>query len=94
VEALACGTPLAITDVGGAREVVDRPEAGRLVAREPAAIAEAVRAILAAPPEPASVRKAAERFSWATNGEALHAHLAVVSGQRHQRGDDPALLGA
>jgi glycosyltransferase involved in cell wall biosynthesis len=76
VEALACGTPLVITDVGGAREVVDRPEAGRLVAREAAAIAEGVRAILAAPPEPAQVRKAAERFSWDRNAAELEAHLA------------------
>ena len=35
VEALACGTPVVTSDVGGAREVVDRPEAGRLVPRDP-----------------------------------------------------------
>ncbi|HYE29698.1 MAG TPA: glycosyltransferase [Allosphingosinicella sp.] len=76
VEALACGTPILIADVGGAREVLDRPEAGRLVAREPAAIAAAAREMLADPPDPARVRRSAERFSWELNAAKLHAHLA------------------
>jgi teichuronic acid biosynthesis glycosyltransferase TuaC len=80
LEALACGVPLVVPDVGGAREVLDRPEAGRIVARDPAAIAAAVRDILAHPPEPAAVRAAAARFSWTANGEALHAHLAGIAG--------------
>jgi teichuronic acid biosynthesis glycosyltransferase TuaC len=76
IEALACGTPILIADVGGAREVLDRPEAGRLVARDPAAIAAAALGMLASPPDPASVRRAAERFSWERNAAELHAHLA------------------
>lgn len=80
VEALACGTPLVVPDVGGAREVVDRPAAGRLVAREPEAIAAAVREILAAPPAAAEVRAAAERFSWERNAAELEAHLAGLVG--------------
>lgn len=76
IEALACGTPILIADVGGAREVLDRPEAGRLVAREPGAIAAAAREMLAAPPDPAAVRRAAQRFSWQRNAQELHAHLA------------------
>jgi glycosyltransferase involved in cell wall biosynthesis len=75
IEALACGTPLLISDVGGAREVLDRPDAGRLVAREPKAIAAAAREMLASPPDPAQVRRSAERFSWERNGAELHAHL-------------------
>ena len=35
VEALACGTPVVTTPVGGAAEVVDRPAAGRLAAASP-----------------------------------------------------------
>ncbi|MEA3066011.1 MAG: teichuronic acid biosynthesis glycosyltransferase TuaC [Sphingomonadales bacterium] len=76
VEALACGTPILIADVGGAREVLDRPEAGRLVARDPAAIAAAAREMLASPPAPAAVRRSAERFSWERNAAELHEHLA------------------
>lgn len=76
IESLASGTPILIADVGGAREVVDRPEAGRLVARDPSAIAAAAREMLASPPDPAEVRRSAERFSWERNGAELHAHLA------------------
>ena len=83
VEALACGTPIVISDVGGAREVVDRPEAGRIVPREAEAIAQALREVLADPPEPQMVRAAAERFSWDANAAALHEHLQAMSAQRH-----------
>ena len=79
VEALACGTPVVTTDVGGARDVVDRPEAGRLVARDPDAIAAAVRELLAAPPPTEAVRKAAERFSWEKNSAELFEHLSEDS---------------
>ncbi len=75
IEALACGTPILIADVGGAREVLDRPEAGRLVARDAGAIAAAARAMLASPSDPAAVRRSAERFSWERNAAELHEHL-------------------
>jgi glycosyltransferase involved in cell wall biosynthesis len=76
IESLASGTPILIADVGGAREVLDRPEAGRLVARDAGAIAAAAREMLASPPDPAAVRRSAERFSWERNGAELHDHLA------------------
>jgi glycosyltransferase involved in cell wall biosynthesis len=83
VEALACGTPVVVTETGAAREVVDRPEAGRVVPRDPAAIAAAVRDILADPPRQDEVRKAAERFSWERNAAELAAHLGEISAKRH-----------
>lgn len=64
IEALACGTPLVITDVGGAREVVTAPTAGRLVERTPGAIAAGIRDLLANPPTQAEVAAHATRFSW------------------------------
>lgn len=82
VEALACGTPVVTSDVGGAREVIDRPDAGRLVPRDPTAIAGAVKELLAEPPDQAAVRQAAERFSWEKNGAELAAHLSDLARNR------------
>jgi len=81
VEALACGVPLVISDAGGARELIDRPEAGRIVAREAGAIRAAVTDLLADPPDPAAVRACAARFTWAANGDALLAHLRTCAGR-------------
>ncbi len=75
VEALACGTPIVATPVGGAAEVIDRHAAGRLAARTPEAFAAAVSDLLANPPLQAEVRTAAERFSWVGHTAELHEHL-------------------
>ncbi len=76
VEALASGTPVVIPDAGGARELVTAPEHGRIVARTAAAFAEAIGALLAAPPPPDAVRAGAAGFTWEANRDALYAHLA------------------
>lgn len=80
VEALACGTPIVITDAGGAAEVVTDPAYGRIVERTPAAFAAAIAALLADPPSSAMVRAGAERFTWAANTQALFDHLAGLVG--------------
>jgi glycosyltransferase involved in cell wall biosynthesis len=82
IEALACGTPVVTCDVGGAREVIDRPEAGAIVPPDPAAIAQAVTLLLAHPPAQADVRKAAQRFSWDENSARLAQHLSAIAGGR------------
>lgn len=71
VEALACGAPLVIPDIGGAREVVAAPSAGRIAARQASAIALAVNEILADPPSQEEVAANAERFSWEANAAEL-----------------------
>ncbi|MDF2638878.1 MAG: glycoside hydrolase [Novosphingobium lindaniclasticum] len=71
VEGLACGTPIVVPDIGGAREVVKDDSAGRVVLRRPEAIADAVRAILADPPSQEAVCAHAARFSWTTNARNL-----------------------
>lgn len=60
LEALAGGRPVVATAVGGTREVVPAPRAGRIVdPRDPAAVARAILAVLADPPSPAACREAA-----------------------------------
>lgn len=78
VEALASGTPIVIPDAGGAREVMERPEAGRIVERTPDAFAAAIGDLLRAPPECEAVRATAARFTWERNAETLRAHLAAL----------------
>lgn len=81
VEALASGTPVVIPDAGGARELVSAPEHGRIVARTSEAFAEAIGALLAAPPPPDAVRAGAAGFTWGANRDALYAHLAGLIGR-------------
>lgn len=71
IEALACGTPIVIPDVGGAREVVQDDSAGRIVERTPEAIAAGVADLLADPPSQQAVAANAQRFSWDANAAAL-----------------------
>ncbi|WBX83052.1 glycosyltransferase [Sphingosinicella microcystinivorans] len=87
VEALASGTPVVTANVGAAAEVVDRPEAGTLIDdARPAAFAEAIRAVLAAPPAPEAVRASALRFDWKTNTDTLHEHLrGLASGSEREQ---------
>ena len=78
VEALACGTPVVTTDVGGARELMDRAEAGHIVAPEVETVAAAMDDLMCRPRDPFAVRATAERFTWDANCEALYAHLTKV----------------
>jgi glycosyltransferase involved in cell wall biosynthesis len=70
-----------ISDIGGAREVLTDERAGRVVARDPEAIAAAVRELLASPPDPLVVRQAAEGFTWERNAAELREHLRAVAGR-------------
>lgn len=81
VEALACGTPIVISDAGGAAELISSPLAGAIVERTPDAIAHAVRPILARPPAAEAVAATlGGRFDWDRNGRELADHLRQISG--------------
>lgn len=81
VEALACGTPVVTSDVGGARELINSDTAGRLVPRTPEAVAAAVNDIHAAPPPREVVAALTESFSWDANAAALAAHYERLVGE-------------
>ncbi len=76
VEALACGVPVVIPDVGGAAEVVTDRAYGRIVGRSPAGFASGIAAVLADHTPPAAVRTGAERFTWEANTAGLFDHLS------------------
>lgn len=81
VEALACGTPLVIPDTGGAHEVVRDASAGRIAARDPRAIAGAVREILDNPPSQEDAAANVADFSWEANAARLAGHYARITGK-------------
>lgn len=92
IEALACGTPVVIPDVGGAREVVCDASAGRIVERTPEAIASAVADLLANPPTQEAVAANADQFSWEGNAQAL-AELYDEAIERKPGGEADGMQG-
>ncbi|MEE4155192.1 MAG: glycosyltransferase [Erythrobacter sp.] len=78
VEALACGTPVITCDVGGVRELIRDRVAGRIVARDPAAIAQGLREVLADQPDPLAVAESVLAFDWRSHADRLAAHYASL----------------
>ena len=65
LEAMACGTPVVSTSVGGTPEIVAAPEAGMLVGERSArGIVEALRRLFRNTPDRESTRRYAESYSW------------------------------
>ncbi len=82
VEALASGTPIVVSDVGGAREVLDGAEAGVLTNRDPGSVAQAIKWVLERNVDRLAVAATVDRFSWEANTAALYDHLKAVSARR------------
>ena len=74
LEAMACGTPVLATAVGGTPEVVTAPEAGRLLhERSAAAVARAARSLFTDTATREQTRRYAEGFSWQETTEGQFA---------------------
>ncbi len=78
VEALACGTPVVASDVGGIRELIKTSDAGRIVERNPTAIATAITELLANPPSREAVAANVRVFSWDENARTLAAFFRNI----------------
>lgn len=82
IEALASGTPVIISNVGGAREVLDRPEAGVLAKADPASVADAISQVLKRDADRHAVAATVAHFSWEANTAQLYDHLKAVAARR------------
>jgi len=79
LEAMACGTPVIATRVGGIPEMIQKPEAGILIGERTAeAIAAGVRELFSSYPDHAATRQFAENFSWDETTAGLEKLFASV----------------
>lgn len=81
VESLACGTPIVISDAGGAAELLTDPAAGRITEAQPAALATAIRDVLAQSTDPSRVRATVANFTWQRNADELQRHFSAILGR-------------
>jgi len=87
LEAMACGTPVVASDVGGAAELVTTSDAGVLFReRTPQALATDIRVLLNSYPDRAATRRHAEKFSWvATTRGQIDLFNEVIAKNRQAR---------
>ena len=78
VEALACGTPVVASNVGGAPELIRSPDAGRIVESDVVAVVTAIQDLLDNPVSPPHVAAQVAHFSWASNAEVLEGFFRRV----------------
>jgi len=93
LEAMACGTPVAATRVGGVPEIVASADAGLILEeRSAAAIAQAIRSLLARPPQRTATRRYAEQFGWGatTRGQLQVFRRILAAGAGAARDPEPA----
>ncbi len=76
LEALACGTPVVAAAVGGVREIVNHPAAGRVFSgRAVSPMIEAIDDVLRNGPSPEAVRRHATAFGW---GPVVERHREIL----------------
>jgi glycosyltransferase involved in cell wall biosynthesis len=82
LEALACGTPVVATAVGGVPEILTTSAAGVLMSDySPESLALGIRQLLSDYPERIATRRYAEHFGWAETAEGLRRLFARVAAE-------------
>ncbi len=95
LESMACGTPVAASDVNGAREVVRAPAAGLLLReRTVAGLVEALQTLHSAPLPRAETRRYAERFGWRDTALANRALLTAAARAGYASRHDPGIAAS
>ncbi len=85
LESMACGTPVAVSEIAGIADIVAAPAAGRIVADiSPDRLSAEIRDLLAAPPTRAATRAYAEQFDWQSTTDGQIALFNEVC-ERHPR---------
>jgi len=91
LEAMACGTPVVATRVGGIPEIVTSAAAGaQFEPRTVEALVSATRQLLASPPAREDTRRHAERFSWEETTRGQLALFQRIVGSRDDPGRRPS----
>lgn len=81
LESMACGTPAVVSDIAGIADIVAAPVAGRIVTDVTVErLADAIGALLAAPPDRAATRTYAEQFDWRSTTEGQIALFCEICG--------------
>ena len=80
LEAIACGTPVIASDVGGSKEVINSPEVGELLShRSSNSIVKALTLVLSKNSSTEKVRAYAQRYGWQTTTEQQYRLLTKIA---------------
>jgi teichuronic acid biosynthesis glycosyltransferase TuaC len=79
VEAIACGTPVVASNVGGAPELIRSPNAGRIVDQNVPDIVAAISDLLTNPIASAIVAAQVAHFSWDANAASLERFFSQIT---------------
>lgn len=80
LEAMACGTPVVASNVGGIPEIVSNPRLGRLLPqRDAAAIAASIAEVMGARLDRSAVSAHAQEFGWQDTSQRQHKLFAQLA---------------